>query len=68
MSVPVALSRRGLPIGLQLIGPALEDKSLLCVAQWIERMVDFPFMSDCGVSQESQNDTGMTKMEQTSAV
>ncbi|XP_037551314.1 glutamyl-tRNA(Gln) amidotransferase subunit A, mitochondrial [Nematolebias whitei] len=68
VSVPVALSRRGLPIGLQLIGPALEDKKLLCVAQWIEQRVDFPFMSDCGVSQESLNHTGMFKREETSAV
>ncbi|XP_017287219.1 glutamyl-tRNA(Gln) amidotransferase subunit A, mitochondrial [Kryptolebias marmoratus] len=68
VSLPVALSRRGLPIGLQLIGPALEDKKLLCVAQWVEQRVAFPSISDCGDIQESRKDTGMTEREQTSAV
>ncbi|XP_044021562.1 glutamyl-tRNA(Gln) amidotransferase subunit A, mitochondrial isoform X1 [Siniperca chuatsi] len=68
VSVPTALSRRGLPIGLQLIGAALHDKKLLSVAQWIEQRVGFPSISDYGDSSESRNDTGMTKREQTSAV
>ncbi|KAM9841940.1 glutamyl-tRNA(Gln) amidotransferase subunit A, mitochondrial [Aulostomus maculatus] len=60
VSVPTALSRRGLPIGLQLIGPAFQDKKLLSVAQWIEQRVGFPSISDYG-------DAGMTRREQTSA-
>eukprot|EP00064_Thunnus_orientalis_P004146 superscaffoldBa00000369_g4157 len=68
VSVPTALSRRGLPIGLQLIGPALQDKKLLSVAQWMEQRVGFPSISDFGDSSESRNETGVTKREQISAV
>ncbi|TKS86165.1 Glutamyl-tRNA(Gln) amidotransferase subunit A, mitochondrial [Collichthys lucidus] len=68
VSVPTALSRRGLPIGLQLIGPALHDKKLLSVAHWIEQRVGFPSICEYGDSGETRNDTGMTKREQTSAV
>lgn len=42
VSVPTALSGRGLPLGLQLIGPALQDQLLLTVAQWMESSVAFP--------------------------
>ncbi|XP_035530128.1 glutamyl-tRNA(Gln) amidotransferase subunit A, mitochondrial [Morone saxatilis] len=68
VSVPTALSRQGLPIGLQLIGPALQDKKLLSVAQWMEQRVGFPSINDYGDSSESRNDNGMTKREQTSAI
>ncbi|XP_061156663.1 glutamyl-tRNA(Gln) amidotransferase subunit A, mitochondrial [Syngnathus typhle] len=46
VSVPTTLSKRGLPIGLQLIGPAFRDKKLLSVAQWIEQRVGFPSIGD----------------------
>ncbi|XP_059208788.1 glutamyl-tRNA(Gln) amidotransferase subunit A, mitochondrial isoform X2 [Centropristis striata] len=67
VSVPTALSGRGLPIGLQLIGPALQDKKLLSVAQWVEQRVGFPSISDSGHSSEGKYDAGRTKREQTSA-
>ncbi|CAK6962130.1 glutamyl-tRNA(Gln) amidotransferase subunit A%2C mitochondrial [Scomber scombrus] len=68
VSVPTALSRRGLPIGLQLIGPAFQDRKLLSVAQWIEQRVGFPSIADFGDSSESRIEAGVTQREQTSAV
>ncbi|XP_062296314.1 glutamyl-tRNA(Gln) amidotransferase subunit A, mitochondrial [Scomber scombrus] len=68
VSVPTALSRRGLPIGLQLIGPAFQDRKLLSVAQWIEQRVGFPSIADFGDSNESRIEAGVTQREQTSAV
>ncbi|KAM9354333.1 glutamyl-tRNA(Gln) amidotransferase subunit A, mitochondrial [Pholidichthys leucotaenia] len=69
VSVPVALSRRGLPIGLQLIGPTLHDRKLLSVAQLIERKVGFPSIGNCSDSHhgESGASEGATKREQTLA-
>lgn len=64
MSVPTGLSRRGLPIGLQLIGPALRDRKLLCVAQWVEQRVGFPSISDCTSTGEQEG----SRREKTSAV
>lgn len=42
VSVPVALSKQGLPIGLQFIGRAFHDQQLLTVAKWFENQVQFP--------------------------
>ncbi|XP_051031547.1 glutamyl-tRNA(Gln) amidotransferase subunit A, mitochondrial [Phodopus roborovskii] len=44
VSVPVALSNQGLPIGLQLIGRAFCDQQLLTVAKWLEKQVQFPII------------------------
>lgn len=48
--MPVALSTRGLPIGLQLLGPALQDQKLLSVAHWMEQRLGFPSIEDGGVT------------------
>jgi aspartyl-tRNA(Asn)/glutamyl-tRNA(Gln) amidotransferase subunit A len=42
VSIPCGLSKAQLPIGLQLVGRAFEEPSLLGVAAALERLVDFP--------------------------
>jgi aspartyl-tRNA(Asn)/glutamyl-tRNA(Gln) amidotransferase subunit A len=42
ISLPCGLSQEKLPIGVQLIGPAFQETSLLRAAAGIERLVDFP--------------------------
>lgn len=42
LSVPIKLSRRGLPLSLQLMAPKLCEERLLGVAKWIEDVVKFP--------------------------
>ncbi|XP_071302902.1 glutamyl-tRNA(Gln) amidotransferase subunit A, mitochondrial [Agelaius tricolor] len=42
ISVPTALSERGLPVGLQFIGRSFQEKQLLTVAKWFEKQVQFP--------------------------
>ncbi|XP_066283764.1 glutamyl-tRNA(Gln) amidotransferase subunit A, mitochondrial-like [Branchiostoma lanceolatum] len=44
VNVPVALSEDGLPIGLQLIGPSFQEKTLLTAAKWLEQQVNFPHL------------------------
>ena len=44
-SVPCGLSSRGLPIGLQVIGPRGSDRLVLRAARAIERMQPFPQLS-----------------------
>jgi len=41
-TLPVRLSRRGLPLAVQLVGPAMADVSLLGVAAWLEDRLAFP--------------------------
>jgi Asp-tRNA(Asn)/Glu-tRNA(Gln) amidotransferase A subunit family amidase len=36
MALPSGLSQGGLPLGLQLIAPALQEERLLRVARWCE--------------------------------
>ncbi|MDZ4780974.1 MAG: amidase [Planctomycetia bacterium] len=41
VSIPCGLSREGLPIALQLIGPKLSELTLLSAAAWCERRLRF---------------------------
>ncbi|KAM5325851.1 glutamyl-tRNA(Gln) amidotransferase subunit A, mitochondrial [Glossophaga mutica] len=60
VSVPMALSNQGLPIGLQFIGRAFCDQQLLTIAKWFEKQVQFPvielqeIMDDCSSVFESE--------------
>ncbi|KAM9665161.1 glutamyl-tRNA(Gln) amidotransferase subunit A, mitochondrial isoform 1-T1 [Trichechus inunguis] len=60
VSIPVALSNQGLPVGLQFIGRAFCDQQLLTVAKWFEKQVQFPviqlqeLMDDCSAVFESE--------------
>ncbi|KAG9268285.1 glutamyl-tRNA(Gln) amidotransferase subunit A, mitochondrial isoform X1 [Astyanax mexicanus] len=44
VSVPTALSSRGLPLGLQLIGQSFQDMKMLTVAYWMEQQLGFPII------------------------
>ena len=41
MSVPIGLDQGGLPIGFQVMGPALGEAMLFRVAKAVERLADF---------------------------
>lgn len=49
VSVPSALSAKGLPIGLQFIGRAFCELQLLTVARWFETQVQFPALDLEGI-------------------
>lgn len=58
VTVPTALSQRGLPIGLQLIGQTLQDWKLLTIAHWMEKQLHFPmirFHRDLNENEREQN-------------
>ncbi|NWI98632.1 GATA amidotransferase, partial [Crypturellus undulatus] len=62
VSVPAALSKRGLPLGLQFIGHSFQEKQLLTVAKWFEKQVKFPVIQledvkrhDCSVFQHQKS-------------
>ncbi|XP_071404943.1 glutamyl-tRNA(Gln) amidotransferase subunit A, mitochondrial [Pithys albifrons albifrons] len=44
ITVPTALSERGLPVGLQFIGRSFQEQQLLTVAKWFEKQVQFPMI------------------------
>jgi len=36
-AMPIGLSSEGLPIGMQIVGPAMEDRSTIAFAELVER-------------------------------
>ncbi|KAF7390142.1 hypothetical protein HZH68_011999 [Vespula germanica] len=42
VNIPIKLSKKGLPLSLQLMAPPLQEKCLLTAAKWIEDCVRFP--------------------------
>ncbi|XP_006019877.1 glutamyl-tRNA(Gln) amidotransferase subunit A, mitochondrial isoform X2 [Alligator sinensis] len=44
VSIPTALSEKGLPIGLQFVGRAFQELQLLTVAKWFEKQAKFPIL------------------------
>lgn len=42
INVPIKLSRRGLPLSLQLMAPLFHEQQLLSIAKFIEQIVQFP--------------------------
>ncbi|XP_032958904.1 glutamyl-tRNA(Gln) amidotransferase subunit A, mitochondrial [Rhinolophus ferrumequinum] len=66
VSVPMALSNHGLPIGLQFIGRAFCDQQLLAIAKWFEKQVQFPviqlqeLMDDCSSIFENEKLTSVS--------
>ncbi|XP_020667795.3 glutamyl-tRNA(Gln) amidotransferase subunit A, mitochondrial isoform X1 [Pogona vitticeps] len=49
VNVPSVLSEEGLPIGLQFIGQAYQERQLLTVAKWFEKQVQFPAIQLNGI-------------------
>jgi Asp-tRNA(Asn)/Glu-tRNA(Gln) amidotransferase A subunit family amidase len=41
LSLPVALSQQGLPLGIQLLGPAADEDRLLAIGSWCEKTLPF---------------------------
>ena len=41
VSIPNCLTRDGKPLGLQLIGPQKQDKNVLSVAHYLEKVLPF---------------------------
>jgi amidase len=36
--IPVGRTSQGLPVGIQIVGPYLEDRTTLAVARWVEEL------------------------------
>jgi Asp-tRNA(Asn)/Glu-tRNA(Gln) amidotransferase A subunit family amidase len=44
VTLPIKLSKQGLPLSLQLMGQNYREDTLLAVAKWIESAVNFPHL------------------------
>ncbi|GFS20407.1 glutamyl-tRNA(Gln) amidotransferase subunit A, mitochondrial [Elysia marginata] len=44
VSIPLRISRRGLPLSLQLMGPHFSESRLLSLAHWLEQQAGFPHL------------------------
>ncbi|XP_045862885.1 glutamyl-tRNA(Gln) amidotransferase subunit A, mitochondrial isoform X2 [Meles meles] len=62
VSVPVALSNQGLPIGLQFIGRAFCDQQLLKIAKWFEKQVQFPVIQLQGLMDDGSSVSEIEKL------
>jgi aspartyl-tRNA(Asn)/glutamyl-tRNA(Gln) amidotransferase subunit A len=47
VTIPCAVCPDGLPTGLQLVGPAFGESSLLAAARWCERAIGFDRLPSC---------------------
>lgn len=61
VNVPSALSEEGLPIGLQFIGHAYQERQLLSVAKWFEKQVQFPAIQLDGIMEHLDTSTHQEK-------
>ena len=62
ITLPVAVSGSGLPIGFQLIGKHLQEQQLLSVAKWIEREVCFPHLNLDHLDNEDDQDQRVQRL------
>ena len=47
IALPSGFSQGGMPLGLQLIAPALQEERLLRAARWCEAALDFTLVHRC---------------------
>ena len=45
LSLPIRLSKRNLPLSIQLMAPFFDDLTLLDVAHFIEKAINFPHLN-----------------------
>ena len=65
LTLPVSLSKRQLPLAVQLVGPALQEHLILGVAAWLEDQLDFPtlLVSDRQTNCSSESNLGKKQVQ-----